>query len=585
MHKVVLYYLGRHQGVISVRTSNQIVGKNLRRNIVGAVGKVRQGARGHRSAFAFWLNSVDASRFIIGSIFLVLFSIILLVPSPFYPHHYSLTWHKIVGIPSTVFLMMALLVMFGLRFHKRLYDSTARLSLIGIVSAGCVIGMRLDTWLPHRTAVMPIGWAELTAITTAAAILTLMIDARTAMLCSASLIVFGAFLTAHEAPGQMPLAYTSVASLGSALIAIYSFHLLQSRTALVKGSLTVVLGNAAICVLLQYACGQGLVHTERALLFTTVASSAAIICFFSGVALLERPLGITTYLGLLELSDLNRPLLRQFCLEAPGSYAHSMMVANLAAAAAEAIGANALLARVGSYYHDVGKMRRAEFFIENQAGRNVHETMTPSLSAVVLTAHVREGMVIAEKEHLPPAIKDIIEQHHGTSLIKYFYERAASSEVGGCSLEQRFRYPGPKPQSKEAAVVMLADSIEAASHTLARPTAARIEELVNQITDNMIADGQLDESTLLIRDLTAIKSSFMHLLCGMMHRRIEYPAPATLRYCGGGLHDSGLFARMSAPLPTKNETTASTRPFAEEPPLSIPTPAASQGAPSRRKHL
>jgi len=578
-----------HPGAISVRTSKQIIGKKLRRNIVGAVGKLRHGARGHRSACAFWLKSIDASRFLIGFTFLVLFSVILLIPSSFNAVHSSFTLSKVIGVPATVILMMSLMVMFGLRFHAKLYDSTARMSLIGIVAAGSVIGMRIDDWMPHRGAVMPVGWAELAAITTTAAILTLMIDARTALLCSGSLIVFGAFLTAHDAPGQVPLAYTSVACLGSALIAIYSFHLLQSRTAIVKGSVTVVAGNAVICVLLQYTCGQDAVAMGRALLFTTVASSAAIVCFFSGVALLERPLGITTYLGLLELSDLNRPLLRQFCLEAPGSYAHSMMVANLASAAAEAIGANALLARVGAYYHDVGKLRRAEFFIENQAGYNIHETMTPSLSAVVLTAHVREGLMIAENEHLPPAIRDIIEQHHGTSLIKYFYERAVSSEIVCGSLEQRFRYPGPKPQSKEAAIVMLADSVEAASHTLARPTAARIEELVNHITENLIADGQLDESPLLIRDLTAIKNSFVHLLCGIMHRRIEYPAmqaqQATLRYSGGGLHDSGLFARISTPLPTDNEHTAPTRSFEDETPAPIPPPTVVPGTSSRRKHL
>jgi len=489
---------------------------------------------------------------------------------------------------------MLLLVMFGLRFHSKLYDSTARLSLIGIVAVGSILGMRLDDWLPHRAAVMPIGWGEIGAITTTAAILTLMIDARTALLCSASLIVFGGFLSALDAPDKFALAYTSAASLGSALIAIYSFHRLLSRTAIVKGSLTVVFGNAIICLILQFACGQDALHVGRALLFTTLASSAAIVCFFSGVALLERPLGITTYLGLLELSDLNRPLLRLFCLEAPGSYAHSMMVANLAAASAEAIGANALLARVGAYYHDVGKLRRAEFFIENQAGYNIHETMTPSLSAVVLKAHVREGLAIANEEHLPPAIKDIIEQHHGTSLIKYFYQRATSesSEIICESLEERFRYPGPKPQTKEAAIVMLADSVEAASHTLARPTAARIEEMVDCVTDNMIADGQLDESTLLIRDLTTIKSSFVHLLTGILHRRIEYPAMAqrsveqspTLNYSGTGLHDSGLFERISEPLPSENETSVPTRPFANKPAAPIPPKAALSISPGRRKH-
>jgi cyclic-di-AMP phosphodiesterase PgpH len=543
------------------------------------VGRIREFKSKQVAAFSAWRLSIDLGRIIIGALFVFLFSVIMLVPSPGVSLSSVFTISHFLGIPVIVILTMALLVLFGLRFHTKLYDSTARLSLIGIVAAGSLVGMRIDDWLPHTDGMLGIGWGEIGAVTTAAAIVTLMIDAKTALLCSASLIVFGSFMAAGADPGHIQFTYTNAATMASALIAIYAFHRLQSRTAIVKGAIMMVCGNAFICILLQFAAGQRIAHFPLEMLYTTMASSAAIVCFFSGVAVLEKPLGITTHLGLLELSDLNRPLLRKFCLEAPGSYAHSMMVANLAAAAAEAVGANAILARVGSYYHDIGKIRRAEFFIENQCGQNVHEGMTPSLSAVVLTAHVREGIDIAKKEHLPPVIKDIIEQHHGTTLIKYFYQRAASLSDCDCSaLEQRFRYPGPKPQTREAAIVMLADSVEAASHTLARPTAARIEELVRNVTDNLIRDGQLDESSLLIRDVTTIKESFVHLLSGIMHRRIEYPAmpqPRTvengsnLRYAGGGLIDSGLFERISAPMPTNDEITASTGSFAEEPTAPI----------------
>jgi membrane-associated HD superfamily phosphohydrolase len=326
---------GLQLGTNRVRSSKQIIGKKIRRRIEATTHRVCSASRCHIGSLTGWLKAIDASRLAIALTFVILFTVILIAPASSHTGHSLLTPQSFVGLLLTVMLMMFLLVMFGLRFHTKLYDSTARLTLIGIVSAGAILGMRLDNWLPHRPEVMPVGWAEFGAITTAAAILALMIDARTALLCTASLIVFGGFLTAHDAPGQIALAYTSAASLGSALIAIYCFHRLQSRTAIVKGSVTVVLGNALVCLLLQYGCGESGEHIGRALMFTTVASSAAIVCFFSGVALLERPLGITTYLGLLELSDLNRPLLRQFCLEAPGSYAHSMMVANLAAASAE----------------------------------------------------------------------------------------------------------------------------------------------------------------------------------------------------------------------------------------------------------
>ena len=217
-------------------------------------------------------------------------------------------------------------------------------------------------------------------------------------------------------------------------------------------------------------------------------------CFRSALPLFERLFGITTHLGLLELSDPNRPLLRRFCELAPGTYTHSILVGNLAVAAAEAVGADALLCRVGALYHDLGKMNRTQFFIENQAGGdNAHDRLNPSLSALVVTAHVKDGLEIAEREKLPPVVKSFITEHHGTSLIKYFYHQQCAGEEsdGTPGLEQQFRYGGPKPQSRETAILMLADGVEAASRTLSKPTLGRIEDLVSGLIDAHLADGQL----------------------------------------------------------------------------------------------
>lgn len=212
-------------------------------------------------------------------------------------------------------------------------------------------------------------------------------------------------------------------------------------------------------------------------------------------------------------------------MRVPGTYAHSLMVGNLAHAAAEAIRADGLLARVAAYYHDLGKMNRPEFFIENQSNaENIHDRLAPSMSALILISHVKDGLEMAAAVGLPPRVCDVIQQHHGTSLMKYFYHRA----TGGAqdpTLEAQFRYAGPKPQTKEAAILMLADSVEAASRTLDKPTPARIADFVARMVEDKRADGQLDECDLTLRDLKTIQDVFARTLSGTLHARVEYPAP------------------------------------------------------------
>ncbi len=245
-----------------------------------------------------------------------------------------------------------------------------------------------------------------------------------------------------------------------------------------------------------------------------------------GLALaLERPLGILTDMGLLELGNPNEPVLRALLREAPASYQSSIMVANLAEQAAEAIGANALLVRTAAIYHDIGKTKRPYFFVENQPGdESPHDRLNPHLSALIVISHVKDGQEIAEHIALPPQIAAVIPEHHGTSLIPWFYERAKQEAAEGEEVdEQAFRYPGPKPQSKETAIIMLADSVEAAARTLEDPSPTKIESLVERLVQEKIDDGQLDECPLTMADIRAIKRSFIATLGHIYHHRIKYP--------------------------------------------------------------
>ncbi len=232
-----------------------------------------------------------------------------------------------------------------------------------------------------------------------------------------------------------------------------------------------------------------------------------------------------TNISLLELSDLTHPLLKAMILKAAGTYHHSLIVGNLSEAACEAVGANALLARIGAYYHDIGKIEKAEYFSENQFPHlTKHDALSPSMSKMVIINHVKEGEDLAKRHRLNPQIIDFILQHHGTSLVYYFYRRALENFEETPEIEEEgFRYPGPKPNKKETAIVLLADSVEAASRTLKEPTPAKIEELVHKIINNKFIDGQLDECDLTLRDLEKIAKIFIRILVSIYHARITYP--------------------------------------------------------------
>jgi putative nucleotidyltransferase with HDIG domain len=257
--------------------------------------------------------------------------------------------------------------------------------------------------------------------------------------------------------------------------------------------------------------------------------------------MLEHLFQVTTDISWLEASDLNHPLLRRMTIEAPGTYHHSLVVANLAEAAAEAIGANATLCRVCSYFHDVGKLVKPEYFTENMNfEHNPHDDLAPTMSALIILAHVKEGVDLALKHKLNHRIIDIIQEHHGTSLVYYFYQRALQQQedarAGGKIMnmreedipevrEESFRYSGPKPQTKESAIISLADMVESASRSLEKPTPQKVEQLVNELIEERIADRQLDDCDLTLGDLKVIAERFRFTLMTMLHSRIAYPKP------------------------------------------------------------
>ncbi len=238
---------------------------------------------------------------------------------------------------------------------------------------------------------------------------------------------------------------------------------------------------------------------------------------------LEHFFKITTNQTLLELSNLNHPILKRLMMDAPGTYQHSLMVANFSEAAAEAIGANAVLCRVGSYFHDIGKLKRPIFFSENQfSENNPHDTIAPRISKLIITSHVKEGLELAKKHKLPDSIQDIIEQHHGTSLLTVFYSHAIAKEGKKSSADEEFRYTGPKPQTKEAGIIMLADAVEAATRALKKPTPQKIESTINKIIKTKLDDKQLSECPLSFNEIFIIQSTFSYLLIGMKHSRVDY---------------------------------------------------------------
>ncbi|MHB8840579.1 MAG: HD family phosphohydrolase [Candidatus Aquicultor sp.] len=308
------------------------------------------------------------------------------------------------------------------------------------------------------------------------------------------------------------------------LFAIFATYNIRHRTDLVLAGAWVTLATTVLALITTLLSGAGWFEVLKNLGWGLLGGISTAVLTIGALPFLEKAFGITTDIKLVELSYANQPLLRELMMKAPGTYNHSIMTGNLAESAAEEIGANPLLARVGAYYHDIGKIKRPLFFVENQVGgENPHDHTNPSLSCLIITSHVKEGVEMAKKQRLPREIVDIINEHHGSSVVAYFYAKAKENIVKECVSEENFRYQGPRPGTKEAALVMLADSVEAAARTITKPSPGRIEQLIKRIVQSKLDDGQLNESDLTLNDLEKIIRSFTQVLSSLYHTRIEYP--------------------------------------------------------------
>jgi cyclic-di-AMP phosphodiesterase PgpH len=431
---------------------------------------------------------------------------------------------------TLVIVMMLLLVLWQylLRYQQRhlrvrrhfLLQIACFVITLGLMRLFFTLASAMSSWATHEPFNSVIGYKYLAPLAVGAVLITILTDAHAAFVFSAILTVFvGVF------SGNVYLAaYTLMASAG----AIYHLQNCRDRTALVRAGLWIGAVSAATALSLDL-----LGANEPRLLFVLFDSFCG---FTSGVLaamvasimlpLFEWLFEITTNIKLLELSNLNLPLLKQLAERAPGTYHHSIMVGLLAEAAAEAIGGDALFARVACYYHDIGKSVRPTYFIENQTYMdNRHDKLSPKMSSIVLANHVKQGIELARQHKLPPRIIAIIPQHHGTGLMKYFYYKArkAADESNSAALEKEFRYPGPKPQTKEAAIIMIADSVEAAARTVQEPTPVKVRNMIDTIIVRIRDDGQLDECDITLRELRIVAESFVKVLMGIHHHRIAYP--------------------------------------------------------------
>ncbi len=322
--------------------------------------------------------------------------------------------------------------------------------------------------------------------------------------------------------GELPAAFVPVAVMGG-VTAVYSLSRLRHRWHFARAFFTIALANTAAILAWDLARSDSFPAVARDVMWGGVGAFAAVTLAFLLLPFVEHLFGLTSDITLLELSDLNRPILKRLQLEAPGTYHHSMVVGSLAETATEAIGANSLLARVSAYYHDIGKLSKPEYYAENEpaSSRSRHDRLTPSMSTLVVKSHITEGLELAKKMRLPRAVQAAIPEHHGTMVMAFFYHKAL--ELDPSARREDFSYPGPKPRSRETAILMLSDGVEGASRALEEPTPSRIRGLVTRIISERVSDGQLDECGLTMQDLARIRESFIPVLTAIFHVRAPYP--------------------------------------------------------------
>jgi len=424
-------------------------------------------------------------------------------------------WRDIVGTIIFVVLIISALETYLLRFRPGFWANERQILFVSFIIIVSILAAKF--MVPGHT-VLP----YLLPLASVPMLLTALLGPHVAMMVAILLSLTVGFL----AGGSLEL--TAFALVGG-LVASLSLYRVERLNAFLRAGAYVALANFGVVLAFRLQSHDydmlGLLTLAAASLVNGVLSTSLTM---AGFFLLGNIFGITTSLQLMELARPNHPLFQQLLLKAPGTYHHSIIVSNMAEQAAEQIGADPLLARVGAYYHDIGKILRPYFFVENQMDEvNVHEGLDPKTSAQIVIAHIKDGLELAKKYRLPQRIRDIIIQHHGTTLATYFYHQACQAGDEEGVREEEYRYPGPKPQTREAAIVMLADGVEAAVRANRPSSPEEIERLVQKLINDRLLSGELDECDLTLRDLDKIKSVFINVLQGIFHPRIKYPEEET----------------------------------------------------------
>ncbi len=417
-----------------------------------------------------------------------------------------------IGKFLNVLILLIILGLFLYFIRNRVYKDNLKLTLISsliiFISFIAYISLKISVNAP----------VELLIFSSVAAImLTIIFDSRLSFFTT----VIICFLISAVRGGDYTIGFISFTG---SVLAIFSVRDIKNRNQMFRSFFFILAGNTLAILAI------GLDRTEDTnkilleLLFGGINAIMSPIIAYGLLIFYERVFNITTDLTLVELSDFNHPMLRELSSKAPGTFHHSIIMGNLSEAAAESVGANRILARVGCYFHDIGKTIEPEFFIENQIDKiNRHDDLPPEKSAEIIISHVSKGIELAQKYNLPQVLIDFIPMHHGTTLVSYFYNKSKDQENIFPENEKVYRYPGPKPQTKETGIVMLADSIEASTRTLEDPSPEKIEKKIIEIIRLRFAEGELDECELTLRDLTKIKNAFLKILIGIHHHRIKYP--------------------------------------------------------------
>ena len=418
------------------------------------------------------------------------------------------------GLAAILLILFIVISVYLYIYQQAIYENTTLLLLLGLIVLLTLTFAIAANYFSGYLVPVAMG----------AFLIAVLLNAELAVLMTLAFSVFVVLITGND------FRYMLSALFGG-LVASFSVTDLSRRSDITKAGFYVAAVNVlAVFGLFLYTgnlrFGYDILREFGVSIFAAVANGLVSAVMAIGLLpYLESGFGLTTAVTLLELADPAHPLLKQLLLEAPGTYHHSLLVANLAEAAAETVGGDPLLARVGAFYHDIGKLKRPYFFIENQmGGANPHDKISPNLSTLIITSHIKDGLEMAQKANLPQVIQDIIYQHHGNSLVSFFYQQAEknrdSKEV---VREENFRYEAPIPQTKEAAIIMIADAVEAAVRSLSRPAVGRVEAIVRKIIKDKLNDGQFDQCDLTLKDLDTIAVALVKILSGIYHTRIEYP--------------------------------------------------------------